>query len=198
MNPQVRRVVCASGAESLPWVVDEDGDAVFQDGDHEVRLIAGCDGGVDYRSYQRDRDDPDSGYCRREKDYVYSERVKDLAWVVEQVKAAREADPRLASLPADLRAVADEFLSLHSAWGTEFDSGWGLAPHPVHLILEWDHDGDPDNHCSQASFGCSLETRRWRIFADTFGHQIEINGTLPLRRSADFAEFVQRFRRTEG
>mgnify|MGYP007071601590 CR=1 FL=1 len=119
---------------------------------------------------------------------IEARRAEVIEWL-------KQSDPRLASLPADLRAVADEFLSLHSAWGTEFDSGWGLAPHPVHLILEWDHDGDPDNHCSQASFGCSLETRRWRIFADTFGHQFEINGALPLRRSAVFVEFVQRFRR---
>lgn len=96
----------------------------------------------------------------------------------------RSADPLLAHLPDDMRAVAVEFLDLHEAWDTEFK-----AIAKATLFLDW-----APGELEYARFkwsrsgGCSLS------FADPVAAEYFSLRSNAVRRSSDFAEFVQRWR----
>lgn len=120
-------------------------------------------------------------------------------------------DPRLAEVPEDLRKVACEFLTEHDAWFTEFRVEYDPCANYQWVTLEWGSDqagqkarlalrltspnmpddrgnarlwwwGDRGKHATRFS-SCHSE-RNW--------HTDE-----PMVRSADFAEYVQRFPREE-
>lgn len=124
----------------------------------------------------------------------------------------RSDDPRLAGLPEDLRAKAAEFLGLHEAWDTEFEAS---NHEPGHLRLRWVtcwggdkgrwllksaahfhfcQTGVYNSHCPEQ---WETETRE-KTAENGAWYEAEGSGPLPLRRSADFAEFVQRFARGES
>lgn len=102
-------------------------------------------------------------------------------------------DPRLAELPEDLRWKAVGFLDLHQAWNTDFDcrhrDGYGLE-------IGWS-DGDTEALAQQHAAG------NWTLWFGILGDYTNEAGTrtkfkyqVPeLTRSADFAEFIQRFKR---
>lgn len=108
--------------------------------------------------------------------------------------ANRSADPRLTHLPDDLRAVAVEFLDLHEAWGTEFEASIDARDE---VTLRWSDYTDKRGvtEYAQADIHKAKGFRlTWgRNGFDGFIGKIEAKDS-PLRRSADFAEFVQRFR----
>lgn len=95
---------------------------------------------------------------------------------------------RLADLPEDLRAVADEFLTLHSAWGT----AWGAdATDDGGLFVCWNPGG-----LEYARFNADGAHFPSLSFASPGGEYFSLQ-MKTLRRSADFAEFVQRFKEGE-
>lgn len=138
---------------------------------------------------------------------IFESADLNLTWgcnVVEALRKMRQADPRLAELPEDLRAVVAEFLTLHDAWQTEFraradqgflEIGWETVwPGTVHL---------------QSTARFRFEGRHQSFYIERWGIEYKESARVegpwswgrtgsqdpdaPLRRSADFAEFVQRF-----
>lgn len=115
-----------------------------------------------------------------------------------------QPDPRLASLPADLQAVAAEFLSLHQCWGTEFEVSDGYC-----LAIQWvDREAEESSVARfewyAKSYAFVGAGSAWNVLGRQFnpGTYDEVEGVRisshgPLRRSEDFATFVQRFR-SEG
>lgn len=107
---------------------------------------------------------------------------------------------RLAHLPDNLKAKASEFLSLHEAWDTDWRAilvPSTIRPHAITdeaVMLIWSRMGK----CS-AMF-TYRERLGWEIGvteADSCIPEFQSRATCitsNLRRSADFAEFVQRFR----
>lgn len=96
-------------------------------------------------------------------------------------------DYRLTTLPEEARKLAAEFLDLHRAWDTEFVVYFGFQGA---VRLEW--DGDNEEASFEASYLNCYE--KYRLFFDGGHAAHEVTASLPLRRSADFAEFIQRFR----
>lgn len=108
-------------------------------------------------------------------------------------------DPRMANLPEEIGEAFENFINLHHAWGTEFtvkDVGIGQ------VFLQWN---GPEGAASRASFSAAViraGVYRWSFAATedrASGHLIDVYAHAscsegPLRRSADFAEFVQRFK----
>lgn len=95
---------------------------------------------------------------------------------------AQMLDPRLAHLPDDLRAIAAEFLDLHSAWGTDW-----VASGEDQLLLDW--------HVGELEFA-RYHWSRTHFQSMTFalpGEEYFVLQMKTMRRSADFAEFVRRF-----
>lgn len=136
-----------------------------------------------------------------ESTFVRGEPWRDHA-LAKLFAEMRAADPRLADLPEDLRAVAEEFLTLHSAWGTEF----GVHGHELSFGIDWPgREGEYPRPFAELKF-VKHEVNRfglttapwycaWRVRWVDEDEAGEAVGRLPsLRRSADFADFVQRFR----
>lgn len=106
----------------------------------------------------------------------------------------RSADLRLAALPASPHAAAVEFLDMHGAWDTEF-----RANNPVRSMVTI-HWGSVFEGGGRGMFLCEpccneSEGFVYKIVFDEGSKSLftwERRGSL--RRSADFAEFVQRFR----
>lgn len=187
------------GAELMPWEYDDMGDAEFNESGFSVVLRGFPDGGVDCRTYKDD--------LRLDKDTIYNSSEADVfQWAVEQVLRARKNDPRLAHLPDDLRAIAAEFLDLHEAWGTEFKANADDGFLEIGWQTVW-----PETYLLHQTARFRFEGRRQAFYPEGWGVEWRENdraegpwtrgqaaSQLPtLRRSADFAEFVQRFRKKE-
>ena len=112
---------------------------------------------------------------------------------------------RLSSLPDDLQAAAAEFLTLHDAWDTEFRvesiTSKALTGKMVignTLAIFW---GSVLQGGGRGRLRCVPRVHEesggftWRLTWDEgWQSKIEWEWHGPLRRSADFAEFVQRFK----
>lgn len=128
---------------------------------------------------------------------------------------------RLERLPENLRTVAAEFLGLHNAWGTEFQVHLAFGPPapanwPTTPATPARHSGFNLSWASgtaSAFFDWELTSNGpvWSSSLKEYArgpvprYEVQISGSAigpgalrqtALRRSADFAEFVQRFART--
>lgn len=100
---------------------------------------------------------------------------------------------RLAHLPEALRKLAAEFLDEHEAWGTEFVAENFITDE---VELRWD-DFKPGRGVTQYAQLNAHARSGWHLAFGVNGYGsfiAKLDSHEPLRRSADFAEFVQRFR----
>lgn len=94
-------------------------------------------------------------------------------------------DPRLAHLPDDLRAVAEEFLTLHEAW----DTSWRATVQHGSMDIEWNHSGA----YGRLECGPTQWLASWGFWnSETMTCQLGTIGSGV--RSEGFAEFVRRFK----
>lgn len=214
ISANIARLISMNGAKDLPWTY-EDGDATLQVGDHQIRLADWDGSQVHYRRYRYDGMLGKEGqkiFGREEKDVVGSyeeleDLVKPLADIRAHLAAEREKQAeRLCHLPEGLRARAEEFLTLHNAWETEFEVGYDSE---TGAVLTWYTVWPPSVRlrCA-ASFSVCLhgingafDPTRWELSFwensedSTLKYRATTRGAFPLRESHDFGEFVQRFRK---
>lgn len=213
MRAELLAFVQAYGGEGLPWVGKPEWPAgphglqvrQAEVGERQLVLELVADSGTRYigvRLYA-----PYDGLlcCREKWALEVGKYNHEVAAVLASMRREFIPDPRLAALPEEARKIVAEFFDLHQAWDTEWTVD--LCANGK-VILTWGAQRARAiaAHRSVATFSHTPEPREgvpdnWLL---TFGGYEPYtlsslaSGYGPLRRSADFAEFVQRFKRAEG
>lgn len=208
MNPDLLKRLQVNGVGPLPW------ERTGIQTEEQWEVAAGC---VKLQAIARDDDDEPFGCKILKLEEGFWERVggKALGWddapyhafvdeleekfwpAYRMYEAKQRNLPRLSHLPDDLRAVAEEFLTLNGAWDTAFH----LFHHPdekSYFYLRW--GGSEEVAYSNATVTLEATGRvdlRAGNYDKTgdpdFYHCFEARSNKP-RHSHDFAEFVKRFR----
>lgn len=204
MPEAFREVLAAHGAADFPWKRGHNENPVFECTVRGARL---CIVDTWHKEGWKISVVPAGQYYNAFKHphIVPYETVDEV--LREKFAAYAAPDPRMVELPDSLRFLVEQFLDIHKAWGTDFDVEFdGDDPPRTVATVSWQVHRKPHDYsalqfarfnlCETGLYGPYLPEQYDLKFVDRSGPKREtfIKSTLPLARSADFAEFVQRFR----